>query len=86
MYLAHCTLCRVDYIGQSTRSMRLRHLGHRSEIRSGADGLGMKSKEREEEESKMHYSIFLKIDSFRSYNKVNFEIVFPACSVSTKIT
>ena len=40
VYLAHCTLCRIDYIGQSTRSMRARHLGHRSEIRSGADGLG----------------------------------------------
>ena len=40
VYLAKCLLCNVDYIGQSTRSMRARHLGHRSEIRSGADGLG----------------------------------------------
>ena len=30
----------MDYIGQSTWSMRARHLGHRGEIRSGADGLG----------------------------------------------
>ena len=40
VYLANCSLCGVDYIGQSIRSMRARHLGHRSEIRSGADGLG----------------------------------------------
>ena len=30
----------MDYIGQTTQSMRKRHLGHRAEIRSGADGLG----------------------------------------------
>ena len=30
----------MDYVGQSTQSMRARHLGHRSEIWSGADGLG----------------------------------------------
>ena len=30
----------MDYIGQTTQTMRRRHLGHRSEIRSGADGLG----------------------------------------------
>jgi hypothetical protein len=40
VYLAKCLLCSVDYIGQSTRTMRARHLGHRAEIRSGADGLG----------------------------------------------
>jgi hypothetical protein len=40
LYLAHCSLCNMDYVGQSTRSMRARHLGHRGEIRSGADGLG----------------------------------------------
>ena len=40
LYLAHCGLCDMDYIGQSTRSMRARHLGHRGEVRSGADGLG----------------------------------------------
>jgi hypothetical protein len=40
LYLAHCSLCNMDYVGQSTQSMRARHLGHRGEIRSGADGLG----------------------------------------------
>ena len=30
----------MDYIGQTTQSMRKRHLVHRAEIRSGADGLG----------------------------------------------
>ena len=40
LFLAHCSLCSVDYIGQTTRSMWARHIGHRSEIRSGADGLG----------------------------------------------
>ena len=40
VYLAKCLLCSVDYIGQSTRTMRARYLGHRAEIRSGADGLG----------------------------------------------
>ena len=40
VYLARCRLCNVDYIGQTTQSMRQRHLGHRAEIRSGADGLG----------------------------------------------
>ena len=36
VYLANCSLCGVDYIGQSIRSMRARHLGH-SEIWSGAE-------------------------------------------------
>ena len=40
MYVAHCKLYNLDYVGQSIRTMRARHLGHRSEIRSGADGLG----------------------------------------------
>ena len=40
VYLAHCSLCQMDYIGQTTQTMRKRHLGHRAEIRSGADGLG----------------------------------------------
>jgi hypothetical protein len=40
VYVAHCKLCNLDYVGQSIRTMRARHLGHRSEIRSGADGLG----------------------------------------------
>ena len=40
IYLVRCDLCSMDYIGQTTQSMRKRHLGHRAEIRSGADGLG----------------------------------------------
>ena len=40
IYIAHCSLCQQDYVGQSTRTMRARHIGHRSEIRTGADGLG----------------------------------------------
>ena len=40
IYLVKCRLCNVNYVGQSTRTMRQRHLGHRAEIRSGADGLG----------------------------------------------
>ena len=40
LYLAHCSLCNMDYVGQSTRSMRARHLGHRGEIWSWAEGLG----------------------------------------------
>ena len=40
VYLVRCRLCNINYVGQTTRTMRQRHLGHRSEIRSGADGLG----------------------------------------------
>ena len=40
VYLARCSLCSMDYIGQTTQTMRRRHLGHRGEIRSGSDGLG----------------------------------------------
>ena len=40
IYLARCCLCNVDYVGQTTQTMRKRHLGHRAEIRAGADGLG----------------------------------------------
>ena len=40
IYLVRCRLCNVNYVGQTTRTMRQRHLGHRAEIRAGADGLG----------------------------------------------
>ena len=40
VYLVKCDLCKMDYVGQTTQTMRKRHLGHRGEIRSGADGLG----------------------------------------------
>ena len=39
--LVKCLLCDIKYVGQSTRTMRQRHLGHRSEIRQGSDGLGV---------------------------------------------
>ena len=40
IYLVICRLFNINYVGQTTRTMRQRHLGHRAEIRSGADGLG----------------------------------------------
>ena len=40
MNLASISLCNVDHIGQTTQSIRQRHLGHWAEIRSGAGGLG----------------------------------------------
>ena len=40
VYLVRCDLCNMDYVGQTTNTMKRRHLGHRSEIRSGADGVG----------------------------------------------
>ena len=35
-----CCLCNINYVGQTTNKMRKRQIGHISEIRSGADGLG----------------------------------------------
>ena len=40
IYLARCCLCNVDYVGQTTQTMRKRHLGHRAEVRAGVVGLG----------------------------------------------
>ena len=45
VYLVKCRLCNVNYVGQTTQTMRKRHLGHRGEIRAGADGLGRHFKE-----------------------------------------
>ena len=39
IYMVRC-LCDANYVGQTTQTMRKRHLGHRAEIRAGADGLG----------------------------------------------
>ena len=39
IYLVRYDLCSMDNLGQTTQSMRKRHLGHRGEILSGADGL-----------------------------------------------
>ena len=40
IYLAQCTLCYIDYDGQTICQLRKIHLGHRAEIRAGVDGLG----------------------------------------------
>ena len=40
VYLATCHLCQAQYIGQTTRTMQKRHYGHRSEVKTAADGLG----------------------------------------------
>ena len=41
-YLVTCLFCesKPQYVGQSTKSMAKRHLGHRSEINRGEVGLG----------------------------------------------
>ena len=40
IYSVICTDCQVQYVGQTIQTMALRHYGHRSEVRSGANGLG----------------------------------------------
>ena len=40
VYLATCKLCQSQYIGQTTKTMQRRHYGHRSEVKTAADGLG----------------------------------------------
>ena len=40
VYLATCLICSSQYVGQTTKEMRQRHSGHRSEIKRRADGLG----------------------------------------------
>ena len=40
VYRSRCSLCYMDYTGQTNQTMRKRNLGHRAEIRSGADRLG----------------------------------------------
>ena len=40
IYLATCELCQAQYVGQTIRTMRKRHYGHRSEVKTAADGLG----------------------------------------------
>ena len=48
IYLATCLLCKSDYVGQTwaKKGMRGRHLGHRSECKSGSSGLGKHFKEK----------------------------------------
>ena len=45
IYLARCCLCNVDYVGQTTQTMRKRHLGHRAEITAGTDIVGKNLKD-----------------------------------------
>ena len=40
IYSVICSDCQVQYVGQTIQTMAHRHYGHRSEVRSGADGLG----------------------------------------------
>ena len=40
VYLATCLICSSQYVGQTTKELRQRHYGHRSEIKRKADGLG----------------------------------------------
>ena len=40
VYLVTCGLCSAQYTGQTTRSMRDRHYGHRSEVKRNEEGLG----------------------------------------------
>ena len=40
VYLATCELCQAQYVGQTIRTMQKRHYGHRSEVKTAADGFG----------------------------------------------
>ena len=40
VYLVTCGLCSAQYTGQTTKTMRERHYGHRSEVKRCEDGVG----------------------------------------------
>ena len=40
VYLVSCDLCQSQYTGQTTRSMRDRHYGHRNKVKRCEEGLG----------------------------------------------
>ena len=40
VYLATCSICSSQYVGQTTMEMRRRHYGHRDEVKRGSDGIG----------------------------------------------
>ena len=40
VYLVTCGLCSAQYTGQTSRSMRDRHYGHRSEVKRNEEGVG----------------------------------------------
>ena len=40
VYVVTCGLCSAQYTGQTTKTMRQRHYGHRSEVKRKEDGVG----------------------------------------------
>jgi hypothetical protein len=40
VYVVTCGLCSAQYTGQTTKTMRERHYGHRSEVKRKEDGVG----------------------------------------------
>ena len=40
VYLVNCELCQSQYTGQTIRSMRDRHYGHRNEVKRCEEGFG----------------------------------------------
>ena len=40
VYVVTCGLCAAQYTGQTTKTMRARHYGHRSEVKRKEDGVG----------------------------------------------
>ena len=40
VYVVTCTVCNIQYTGQTIQEVRKRHYGHRNEIRNGIAGLG----------------------------------------------
>ena len=40
VYLVTCLICQCQYVGQTSREMRKRHYGHRSEVKTNTEGLG----------------------------------------------
>ena len=45
IYVVTCRFCHIQYTGQTTKEMRVRHYGHRSDIKNGIAGLGSHFKE-----------------------------------------
>ena len=41
IYLVTCEICKEQYVGKTTTSMRQRHRDHRKDIKANASGLGM---------------------------------------------
>ena len=41
IYLVTCEICKEQYVGKTTMSMKKRHIQHRNDIKANASGLGM---------------------------------------------